>query len=248
MTDHALIQCVTEGPIATIWLGRPEVRNALSDPMKSALIDAIELVDSDPHVRVIVLRGRGRSFCAGADRRGFDAIASATRATVRESLDIGARMIRTILQTRSIVVAAIHGHCIGGGVSIALACDLSIAAQDTVFFVPEVDLGLPYLWGSTGLMLMTLGLKRGNYWSLTCDRFGGTEALDMGLVNSIHAPEHLDAALTALTGKLAAKPEAALLAQKTLTNRLIGHFLAQLGEENELGLSCLASAHPHLAR
>lgn len=248
MPDQQPVECYKKGAVATIWLNRPDALNALSDAMKAALGEAVRHADADPAIRIIVLRGRGRSFCSGADRRAFDAIESATRQDVLRSLDVGAKMIDAIIDARSIVVAAVHGHCVGGGVSLALASDLCLAADGTIFFVPEVDLSLPYLWGSTALMIATLGLKRTNFWTLTCDRFDAESALQAGLINAIHPLESLDDAILELVAKLESKPAAGLLAQKRLSNRLIKGLMKDLGDENQIGLDCIASVFPHLGQ
>lgn len=245
VTDN-LVQLERHGAVATLWLNRPEVLNALDDPMKAAVAGGIRQLDQEPDIHVIILRGRGRAFCSGADLKGFGDFADVTTDRLHSSLALGKAMIDAIMEARAIVVSLIHGYCVGGGVSIALASDLAIATSDATFFIPEVDLGLPYLWGSTALFLAASGVKRANYYTLTCDRFNAGQALEMGVVHQLCETRDLEKAAAALVDKLAAKPVAGLVAQKKLMNRLLRHLMAQTGDETSMGIDCIQHAFPHI--
>src|SRR5439155_10271534 len=129
-----------EGAVGWVVLNRPEQINAINDDIRRGVPAALAELDSDPEVRVIVIRGEGpRGFCAGADikeRRGPE-----TSVQVRRRME-NARWIEAHDRTGKPVVAAIHGYCMGGGLELALACDIRYVAPDAVLALPETGLGL----------------------------------------------------------------------------------------------------------
>jgi methylglutaconyl-CoA hydratase len=135
MTD--LIQTETSEAVATIRLNRPDKRNALNIPMLEALCEAVDAAVADPAVRVIVLRGNGKVFCAGLD------LAEATDPEQsHQSAQLVARMLETVYCAPKLTIAAVHGAAVAGGAGLMSACDLAVATADTVFGYPEVRRGL----------------------------------------------------------------------------------------------------------
>ena len=110
--------------IAILWLYRPEVLNAISLAMKRALSDSILSLDRDNDIRSIVLAGRGRAFCAGADRNLLAQLETAPRAARTETLELGAKVTEVMLSSETPIVAAVQGYAVGGGLSFALAADI----------------------------------------------------------------------------------------------------------------------------
>jgi enoyl-CoA hydratase/carnithine racemase len=200
------------GAVATVWLDRPERRNALNTTALEELVRAFEGLQSDFSARVVVLAGRGLSFCAGADRRDPPGGARPD-ATVRErrfAAQLGLRAVQAIERLEAVTIARVHGHAVGGGLVLALACDLRIAAQGTSFQIPEVDLGVPLAWGAVPRLIAEVGACRARELILLCDRFDAARAEQMGLVNRVVDAGALDAAVGDWAARLAGKPEIAV--------------------------------------
>jgi len=205
-----------DGPLLRVWLDRPERRNALDTATLEALAELYTGLRRDFETRVVVLGGRGPSFCAGADRErppGAERMAAASGASERErrfASQIGWRACRAIEDCEVVTLARVHGHAVGGGVALALACDFRIAAQGSVFRVPEVDLGIPLTWGATPRLIGEIGAARARELILMCDRVDARTAERWGLVHRVVPASRLDAAVDAWALRLAAKPEVAV--------------------------------------
>lgn len=176
------------GPVARISLDRPGVLNAYSVQMRDDFSEALWAVAGDPDVRSVVISGEGRAFCAGADLTEFGSAPSLVIARqVRWQRDVWGQL----LDLDKPVVAAIHGFCIGSGLEIALLCDLRIAADDTVFAMPEARLGMIPAAGGTQTLPRHAGSSRAMDLLLTGRRFTAQEALSMGLVTRLSAADRL---------------------------------------------------------
>jgi enoyl-CoA hydratase/carnithine racemase len=200
------------GPVATVWLDRPERRNALNGTALQEIVRAFEGLQGDFDARVVVLAGRGVSFCAGADRRdppGTPRRGAGPRERRYQS-QLGLRAVEAIERLEAITIARVHGHAIGGGLVLPLACDLRVAARGTVFQVPEVDLGVPLTWGAVPRLIAEIGAARARELVLLCDRFDAERAAELGLVHQVVAPEDLDATVEGWVQRIAAKPEVAV--------------------------------------
>lgn len=239
MTDETLVTVQRQDSIGIIRLDRPKALNALSEAMNVALADAIRSLDADPAVAVIILQGNGRAFCSGADRAGLARMGEVDTATIAEALRAGEQLARSIVDARSIVICAVHGYCVGGGLSLVLCSDICIAAEGTIFFAPEVGHGLPYLWWSTAQMITSVGIHRTKFLSMTEQRFDAGHAHQIGLVSSIHPVAELEQAALDLARTLCSKPRAALLGQKRLANRVFKAMMAMTGDEITLALDCV---------
>lgn len=146
--DFSTLLVSAEGPIGRLTLNRPEKLNALSGELLNELILASKWFTDRSGVKVVLVSGAGRAFCAGADLTSFSAAGSdPSEEERRDGADLGRRMADAVTGMRPMTVAAIQGHCVGGGLVLAAACDLRIAAEDTRFSIPEVDLGIPLAWG-----------------------------------------------------------------------------------------------------
>jgi len=241
-----LVTRSVEDGIAYIRLCRPDNLNALSEDLKTQLIDAFESIDVDQDINIVVVSGEGRAFCVGADKDGFANIANATRKDVTDSLELGDRLIRTMLDCNAIIICAVHGYCIGGGLSIALAADISLCSEDALFFAPEIDLGLPYLWGSTALLASAVGRQQANRLIYTCDQISATEAKHLGIISDVFSPADLANNAKELAVRLCKKPSHALLSQKQLSNRYTQALIAHTGNEVHEGLRCMGVMHPQV--
>ena len=232
--------------VARILLNRPAKRNALNTTALDEIADCYSRIDTEWDVRVVVLGGRGQSFCAGADRKDPPASARTRRssgASERERRwagQIGRRACAAIANCEAVTIARIHGHAVGGGLALALCCDFRVTASDTVFHVPEVDLGLPLLWGATPKLIYEVGAARAREIILACDRFDAAQAERWNVVHRSVPPARLDAETDALAKQMAAKPEIAVHMAKTA---LRGYArTANLGDATEADVDLMLAA------
>ncbi len=188
------------GAAARISLDRPRVLNAYSVQMRDDFSEALAAVRDDPDVGAVLITGEGRGFCAGADLTEFGAAPSLVIARrARWQRDVWGQMINLDKP----LVAAVHGYCIGSGLEIALLCDLRIAAEDTVFAMPEVRLGMIPAAGGSQTLPRNAGPSRALDLLLTGRRFGASDALDMGLITRVSPSERLLEDGWAVVGALA---------------------------------------------
>lgn len=222
----------TDGAIGRIWLARPAKLNPLSTAALEELAAAARWFDRIPTVTVVVVGGRGRAFSAGADVSSFAGGGAsgggrpAGAGAAREAGDAGRRMADAIEAMEAVTVARLHGHCVGGAVVLAAACDLRVAASDTRFSIPEVDLGIPLAWGGIPRLIREIGPAATKDLVMTCRPFGAEEARALGLVTRVTSPEALDSEVDALAAQLAAKATFPVRATKrhvdAVTSAMVG--------------------------
>jgi enoyl-CoA hydratase/carnithine racemase len=217
--DLADLRLSAEGAVGRLALDRPSRLNALSPGLLESLIRAASWFDGQRAVKVVVVRGEGKAFCAGAD---IDAIAGAAgtevTAAARDSADLGRRMADAVGGMRPLTIAAIHGHCVGGGVVLAAACDLRVAASSARFSIPEVDLGIPLAWGGIPRLVRELGPAITKELVLTCRPFDADEARALKFVNDVVPDAELEVFVESLAARLAAQPAYALELTKRHVN------------------------------
>jgi enoyl-CoA hydratase/carnithine racemase len=211
MTDG--IRTERAGTIARIVFQRPDRLNALTLEVQRSVVDAATDLADDPDVRVVVLQGDGGTFTAGADFRLLHGLHAGGDIDPADA-DLGRRMIDAVEAIPSVTIARVEGHCVGGGVVLAAACNLRIAAADTYFSIPEVDLGIPLAWGAIPRLVREIGPARTLELVGTCRPFTADEAFAMGFVNRVVTRRDLSGAVDDLAAALATKPDYAL---KTVT-------------------------------
>lgn len=207
-----------EGPVLRVWLNRPNRRNALNGSALEEIEQLFTSLQSNFETRVVVLGGRGVSFCAGADRQDPPGRAVASDPTARErrfASQLGQRASRALEEVEAVTVARVQGHAIGGGCVLAAACDFRVASHTARFGVPEVDLGIPLTWGATPRLIQEIGPARARELILMGESVDGRQAAEWGLVHRAVADEELDAEVDALVARLLSKPEAAVHMTKT---------------------------------
>ncbi len=192
-----------EGPIRELWLNRPDKLNPLSVATLNEISAACAELNADPGVRVVILGGRGRCFSAGADLAGFP---RPTEAGAREAADAGRRAADALEGLNAVTVARIQGWCVGGGVVLAAACDLRLAADTARFSIPEVDLGIPLAWGGIPRLVREIGPARAKELVMTCRPFDAAEAMEAGFLNRVVPEDSLDAEVLAMAESVAARP------------------------------------------
>jgi enoyl-CoA hydratase/carnithine racemase len=172
-----------KGAVAWITLNRPHALNAINEEIREQLPRAIRDADGDPGVRVIVVNGAGeRAFSAGADIKAFAAPGSLVESRQSRVRD---HWIDAFESARKPIIAAIHGHCLGGGLEIALACDIRIASDDATFGLPEVSRGTIPGSGGTQRLSRVIGLGRALDMLLSAERIDAAEAHRIGLISRL---------------------------------------------------------------
>jgi len=227
------------GPVTTVILSRPEVRNAVDRSTAAALAAAFRDFDEDPAASVAVLWGEGGTFCAGADLK---AVASGSGNRLTEEGD--GPMGPTRLRLGKPVIAAIAGYAVAGGLELACWCDLRVAEEDAVFGVFCRRFGVPLIDGGTLRLPQLVGLGRALDLILSGRPVSATEALGMGLVNRVVAAGQARPAAEALAAELARLPQACLRSDRAATLAQVDDPLpepAALLREFRLGLQTIAS-------
>ncbi|MCG6909718.1 MAG: crotonase/enoyl-CoA hydratase family protein [Deltaproteobacteria bacterium] len=195
MTKNEPLLAEVKNHVAWIRMNRPEKRNAMSFEMLKKMMEAFHRFDDDPDVRVIVIKGEGKSFCAGmelADLAGLIEKKSADyREVLRKTILYGQTSINIVETCTKPVIAAIHSHCVGGGVDLACACDIRLASKDALFSVRETKLALVADLGTLQRLPKIVGDPWARELSLTGRNFSGKEAFDIGFVT--HLCEDRDA-------------------------------------------------------
>jgi len=186
------IEIEITGPVARVWMNRPDARNAFDGLMVTELRKTLFDLRSVDGVRVIVLGGRGASFCAGADIEWMKAMAGFSRAENLGEAQALADLFFTVYESPKPVVARVHGHALGGGAGLVAACDIPVASLGTQFGFTEVRLGIipavisPYV-------LAKIGESAARELFLTGERFEAVHAVEIGLVRAAVPEEDLDA-------------------------------------------------------
>lgn len=212
-----------DGPIGELRLNRPEKLNPLSTETLQEVAQAARYFDEQREVKVVIVRGAGRAFSAGADLASF---AERQGLSPRDAAEVGREMADALEAMRAISIASIQGWCIGGGLVLAAACDLRIATDETRFSIPEVDLGIPLAWGGIPRLVREIGPALTKELVLTCRPFDAAEARAAGFLNRVVPANELDATVEALAASLAQKASYALFATKrhvnAVTDQMVG--------------------------
>lgn len=209
------LETSVEDTIGRLTLNRPQRLNALSLQLLKELAEAAEWFNQQPSVRAVIVTGNGRAFSAGADLEGFP---QPGEANARNAADAGRIMADALEAMNAITIAGVHGWCVGGGLVVAAACDLRIAADDARFSIPEVDLGIPLAWGGIPRLVREIGPALTKELVITCREFSATEAANAGFLNRVVAPIDLAKAVEELALTVASKPRGPTLATKRHTN------------------------------
>ena len=210
------VQVERRGPVATVVLDRPEVRNAVDPATAAALGDAFLALEADPEIAAMVLWGAGGTFCAGADLRAVRAGWDPGRLQAPSGApdDALGPMGPTRLRLRKPVIAAVAGHAVAGGLELALWCDLRVAEEDAVFGVFCRRWGVPLIDGGTVRLPRLIGQSRALDLILTGRPVRADEALAIGLANRVVPVGMARQAAESLAAEIAAFPQACLRADR----------------------------------
>jgi len=221
--SYETIKWEQSGGVGRITLDRPDTINAWTQQLGEELGDAVNVRAADDSVRSVLVAGAGRGFSSGADlKEGFDAHPDDGRPDVRRQLrEVYHPIFVGVRALEKPVLAAVHGPAVGIGCSLALACDLVLAAESAFFGLAFVNIGLMPDGGSTLFVPAAAGKARALEMALLGERVPAAQALDWGLVNRIHADDELAPAAEALAEQLARGPTRSYAASKRALNRML---------------------------
>lgn len=241
------LQYETDGAVAWIRFDRPARRNALGDTTTRQLVHLCERAEADPGVKVVVLTGQGEAFCAGGDiqdtfQRGEGLSESQWADRIRQGPNALAWRIHTMAKP---VIASVNGLAVGGGATIALACDLRIASDRARFCFPFARLGLTPEFGCSYLLQRVVGAARAMEWLLLGEFVDAETARQHGLVNRVVAHDALADATRQWATQVASLPEAAVARLKQLMHVARTHDLQATleAEAVALGRSFTSAEH-----
>lgn len=201
--------------VAEVWLNRPDVRNAFNDELIAALTETFRQLSADSDLRVVLLGGRGKAFCAGADLNWMRAMSGYSWEQNQADAQKLADMLWTLDQCPVPVVGRVHGDCYAGGMGLAAICDVLVASDNVTFCLSEARLGLlpatisPYV-------MRGLGHQASRRFMVTAERFSASQAHALGFVHELCTADALDATVAGLVATLAANGPAAARACKLL--------------------------------
>ena len=205
MTDvpeFSTLRVEVDGPIGRMTLTQGDKLNPLGTVPLREIAEAAQWFNStDAHI--VIVTGEGRGFSSGFDLREFAGTDSATSTSSRDQADLGRLMAEAMDRMSALTIAAIKGPCVGGGVVLAAVCDLRIAADDTMFSIPEVDLGIPLAWGGIPRLVREIGPALTRELVLTCRPFTPEEALRIGFLNRVVPRAELESTVDELAAQLA---------------------------------------------
>lgn len=206
--------------VATLWMNRPELHNAFNAQVIGEITEACRQLDADPQVRVVVLAGRGKSFSAGGDITWMRAQGAAgEEANFVDAMGL-AGMYRVLSEMNTPTIARVHGAAIGGGMGLAAACDICIAAERALFATSEVRLGIiPAAIGP--YVVRAIGERQAYRYFLTAERIGAVRAAEIGLVHELAAGDELDAKVGEIASALVAGGPLAQGAAKALIRAIV---------------------------
>ncbi len=228
--------------VAEVWLNRPELRNAFNDQLIAELTHTFQALGADPALRAIVLGGRGKAFCAGGDLNWMRAMAGYSWEDNRADAMRLADMLWTLWSCPVPVVGRLHGDCYAGGVGLAAACDVLVAAEGMHFCLSEAKLGLlPATIGP--YVVRALGEQASRRYFTTAERFDAAKAQQLGLVHACVPAEALDAQVQEIVAALVANGPAAVRACKQLVKDIAGRPLdAALREDTARRIADIRSS------
>lgn len=202
------------GGVAVVTLNRPERLNAVNAQLHGELARFPRDAEADPEVKVVVLTGAGRAFCAGGD---FSAAADTSALSLEEARQI----VDHLLELRKPILSAVQGYAMGLGATIALLCDVVVAGRSTVFADTHVAMGIGAGDGGQVIWPLLMGVNRAKWFLMTGERLTGEQLLELGLVNFLVEDDEILTKALACADQLAAGPSQAISASKVPINHYI---------------------------
>lgn len=226
--EFTTLRAEVDGRIGRLTLDQPDRLNPLGTVPLREIAEAAAWFDTTDAV-VVVVGSEGRAFSSGFDLREFAGGDGDSAVSSREQADLGRQMAEAMERMRALTIAAIKGPCVGGGVVLAGVCDLRIAADDTVFSIPEVDLGIPLAWGGIPRLVREIPPAIVRELVLTCRPFDADEARALGFVNRVVPRADLESAVDEFAAVLAAKAPSVVRATKRQVNTALEDIASTVG-------------------
>jgi 2-(1,2-epoxy-1,2-dihydrophenyl)acetyl-CoA isomerase len=215
--EHLVLE--QDGRVATLSLNRPERMNSLYTPVFEEFVDALELLRDDASVRVVVVTGKGRAFCAGGDiKLDVAEVGEWDASRMIYENEIAHRMILGLRDLPKPVIARVNGVAVGGGCDLALACDIVIASTDAKFGEFWIRRGLTPGMGGAHMLPRLVGTHRAKQLLFTGELVDAERAAEMGMINAAVAPEDLDEEVGRMAAHLANMPTVTIRAVKKLVD------------------------------
>jgi enoyl-CoA hydratase/carnithine racemase len=231
----------TEKNVSVITLNRPERLNAIGRELLADLHGALVTAQTDPDTKVIVLTGAGRAFCAGDDLKEFGQQTSSS-AAVMDTCESIQQITRDIMFGPKLVIGAIHGFAVGGGLEWVLNCDMVVAADDLVAFFPEMALGHFVTGGVTHLLPQTLGHQLAVELIVLGERLGATRLHELGLVNRIAPRDAVMSMAMELANQVATRSSLAVsMLKRMMTVQLSAQLAGALENEKIAAMACFSA-------
>jgi enoyl-CoA hydratase/carnithine racemase len=238
--DGKILATIKDG-VGTITFNQPEKRNAMSIPMWDGMAAALDAFEADPAVRCVVLEGAGgKAFVSGADISQFEKSRSDAEAQ-KEYGRLTGHGREKLTNFPKPVIAKIQGFCLGGGMGIAMSCDMRIVGEGSELGIPAARLGIAYGFDMVSALVSLVGPSNAHMILMSGDRFSAPEALRMGLINKLVPAEELDAAVGKLTAQLAINAPLSLLANKR-TVRAVQERAPDMAAIDAASAACFDSA------
>jgi enoyl-CoA hydratase/carnithine racemase len=238
----------TKDQVATLFLNRPEILNALDESMREDLKKALSIAASDEKTRVVILIGKGRAFCAGADLSRFKKDYEHFERTGEPSQFYDITLPRIFASFPKPLIAAINGPAVGVGMTMVLACDIRLASESATFSCPFSRIGLTPEFGSSYHLPRLVGYARAAEWIMTGITVNAQEALSTGLINYLVAPEALLEEARKMAHGIAFMPQEAIDAAKRLLRQGLDSSLNEtLERETKIFQDCQKTRSHYLA-
>lgn len=239
--SYETIELSADGPVTTVYLDRPAVKNAFNEVLIAELTDACERLTADPFVRVVTLTGRGDVFSAGADLNWMKKVGGYSYEENYEDAKTFARMMEGLYRLPQATIAAVNGPCIGGGVGLASTCDVVVAVDTAVYSLAEIRLGIipaaisPYV-------IRKIAERSAREFFLTGKRFDSAKACEIGLVNEVVTADEFPAAVAKWEKSFLRSAPGALKVCKELITRVADGSIAEVQDYTAETISKLRGA------
>ncbi len=243
MPEFETIILSSDGPIATITLNRPEKLNAIGGPMREEIAFALQQIEQAHDLRVVILTGAGRGFCAGGDIDNLKKLREENNeAAFQDILTKGKGVSRLIRSMSKPVIAAVNGPCAGAGFSLALSCDIRIASEKASFGPSFARIGLHPDWGGSWLLPRLIGTARSCELVFTGSMVSASEAERIGLANRVVAHDDLLTTVVKVAEGMGRNPPGVLsLAKRSIYQSLSTDFEAAMEFETAAQMECFRS-------
>lgn len=245
MAGFTTLRAEVDGRIGRLTLTQPDKLNPLGTVPLAEIAEAAAWFDTTD-ASVVIVTGEGRAFSSGFDLREFASSTSAGDDAMsgRDQADLGRRMAEAMERMRALSIAAIKGPCVGGGVVLAGVCDLRVAADDTAFSIPEVDLGIPLAWGGIPRLVREIPPAIARELVLTCRPFDAAEARSIGFVNRVVPRADLEVVVDELAEQIARKAPSVVKATKRQVNEALENVASTVGAWADADLLGAALSDP----